>query len=153
MIKLHATISKKQPLPGTEFSSHQVSASVETEVADAELPNVRRQLDGLFALANDAVDAQLASAAAPAAGGNGNGHRLPPRSTGAAGNGHRNGRAFKPATASQQRVIRVIADEKDLDIAEALREFGAGSVEQLSVGDASALIDQLKAHRRSRSRQ
>lgn len=83
MVKIHAAISKKQPLSGTEFSSHQVSASVEAEVADAELPNVRRQLHDLFRLANDAVDTQLASAATPVTGSNGNEHRLPPRTAGA----------------------------------------------------------------------
>ena len=38
MVRISANISKKVPIPGTEFSSQQYGAAMEIEVSDADRP-------------------------------------------------------------------------------------------------------------------
>jgi hypothetical protein len=62
------------------------------------------------------------------------------------GNGSRNGRRTgRKATQSQVRAIWAIADRQGVELADMLRSrYGTDRPEDLSIGDASALIDELK---------
>jgi hypothetical protein len=58
-------------------------------------------------------------------------------------NGH--GRPRKPATANQVRAIAALARRRGLDTADWLRTgYGVGRAEELSLSEASRLIDELK---------
>jgi len=51
MVKISANISKKVPIPGTEFSSQQYGAAMEIEVSDADKPeNIQARIRGLYGL-------------------------------------------------------------------------------------------------------
>ena len=64
---------------------------------------------------------------------------------GANGNGRRESSAPR-ATAAQLRAVRVIADRQRLDLPSFLREqYGAASADDLTLPQASRLIDELKA--------
>jgi len=78
--------------------------------------------------------------------GNGNGHAKN-------GNGQGNGHGFVPrrtqprqATASQVRALEAIANRQQLDLVEWLHQkFGVRSPAELSIGNASSAIDELKS--------
>jgi hypothetical protein len=91
--------------------------------------------------------------AAPPANNNGNGQRPAPAANGSRnGNGQRQAPAgngsnrTRLATVSQVRAIRAIANHAGANLSELLRErFNVGRPDDLSIGDASTLIDELKA--------
>lgn len=162
MIKISANISKKVPITGTEFSSQQFGASMEVEVSDADQPeNIQARIRGLYAAVTQAVDEQIAAAT----GGNGgNGHgparenvSPPPPPTqppaapvrdGCAGNrtGSASGNGKKTGTTdAQRRAIYAICKSLNLDMATVLADFNVTDASQLSVKDASRLIDDLKS--------
>ncbi len=142
MIKLTASVSKKVPMPDIDFSSRCCSAGAEVELASgAGAEEMKEKLRALYVLLEAAVDEQLHGPAPPPA-------RKPlPEKTrrrlagGAGGNGRK-------ATRAQLRAIQAIADERGIgeeDLVEWLEEeFSVGRAEELSVRDASALIDRLK---------
>ena len=73
--------------------------------------------------------------------GNGNGQRP------SSGNGSSKGRS---ATVSQVRAIRAIANRNGANLNQLLRDrFNVGRPDDLSIGDASTLIDELKAEQGS----
>ena len=78
-------------------------------------------------------------------------HHRPPRLRPANGNGHADlsrpgrSRARKPATENQVRAIRSIASRQHADLDGLLRDFGVERPEDLSLKQASELIDTLKA--------
>ena len=153
MIKLSASVSKKVPVPDVEFSSQSYSAGMEVEVSSGTEPEeIQKKLKVLYALLERSIDAQLAAGQSEAPqplpdqpsrrGINGretrpNGHRT--------GNGTRNART---ATEAQVRAIQAIAGDRgysEQGLADLLSSrFGARTVEALSIGDASHLIDLLK---------
>jgi hypothetical protein len=170
MIKLSANISKKVPIPGTEFSSQQFGASMEVEVSDGDQPEaIQGRIRQLYELLNVSIDEQIAAASAPQAqpapvpvaapavvpvnrvnpptenrvgaavrqNGNGNGHGN--------GNGNGNGRRpMKTATVAQQRAIFAITKALGIDMAGILADYSVADVRDLTVRDASTLIDTLK---------
>jgi hypothetical protein len=73
MIRLSATISKKVPIPQTQFSSQQFGASVEIEVSDADKPEaIKQRIRQLYGLLSQTIDEQIVLASQPASkGGNG----------------------------------------------------------------------------------
>lgn len=157
MIKLHAHIQKKVPLPGHDYSSQSYSAGLEVEVADNDNPAViQDRIRQLYALLNSAVEEQLAQTQAPA---NGQQHAEPQQRTPripAAGNGNgqrgnRRGQVV-PATQAQIRAIKSIASEQGLDLAEVLAPFHASCPEDLTIKDASAAIDNLKVRKANGNR-
>src|SRR5258708_5214103 len=108
-----------------------------------------------FIAARQAVDdelvrlqAQPASAGAPATmSGHGrrNGAPVRPNGVPARANGT-NGRAPKPATPNQIKAIRAIARRQNADLVGLLGdEFGVEMPEDLTLSQASAFIDRLKA--------
>jgi len=173
VIKISTNISKKVPIPGTEFSSQQFGASMEIEVSDADTPeNIQVRIRDLYSLVTQAVDEQISAAT----GNNGNGGQPPPvrrtnygppappqnRQTaqagsgysgkriaraggngGNGGNGHRSG-----ATEAQCRAIFAICKSLNLDMNAELANYNVTDASQLHVKDASRLIDDLK-HRQA----
>lgn len=59
MIRLHASYGRKAP-GETQFSSCQASASIDFEIADSEIGEIRTRLSGAWSLLRDAVEAELA---------------------------------------------------------------------------------------------
>jgi len=62
MIKLTGNVSRKVPIPGTEYSSQSFSAGMEIEVGnDASLSEVQRKFKEMYTVLEDAVTEQLVS--------------------------------------------------------------------------------------------
>ncbi|MCA9173589.1 MAG: hypothetical protein KDB14_03805 [Planctomycetales bacterium] len=59
MIRLHANYGRKVP-GDSQFSSCQASASIDFEIADGEIGEIRTRLSGAWAMLRDAVEAELA---------------------------------------------------------------------------------------------
>lgn len=166
MIRISANMSKKVPIPGTDFSSQQFGAAMEIEVSDADQPNViQARIRDLYGLVSQAVDEQISAATqstpvtppvpAPIA----NPQYAPPpspqqavntgrasytprsngRPNGNGGNGKRTG-----ATDAQCWAIFAICKSMNLDMAAVLADYNVAEASQLSVKDASRLIDDLK---------
>jgi hypothetical protein len=146
MLKLSAHWGLK--VPGNKpYSSVQVGAGIETEVADSERPEViRERMRSLFAEIKAAIGEQLAQNAAPQpqavaetkpvnriANGNGNN-----------GNGG-NGSAIRNATPAQVRAILGIAKKLSLNVPDVLASYGVADPAGLSIKQASKVIDDLKA--------
>lgn len=156
MIKISAHISKKLPLPGFEYSSQSFSAGLEVEASDADLPEaIKQKVQQLYALLEESVNAQIA--AATEAHGQPAGElpqprapRIPPAN---GGNGHGNGQRGSrsgqtvPATVAQCKAIKAIVGERGLDLAAVLAPYRVNGPEELTIRDASKLIDELKARK------
>ncbi len=161
-LKLNVGLSKKVGLP--DYGSLGASCNIELEL-DAQLMArdgslFQKQVQQAFAACSQAVHDELArQSAANAAHGNGTGRNGNSRADGnpatkstttPAGNGaprsggsRANGRK---ATSAQVRAIFAIAGQQQLDVAQELRNrFGVGHPNDLSIGDASRFIDELKA--------
>ena len=145
MIKLTASLSKKVPLPGVEFSSQSYSAGIEVEIASgATHGDIREELRKLYALLEEVIDEQVTGIAAE----NGrhgsvvDGKESPPSRP-------RQGAGRRPASEAQVRAIQAIARERghsDEDLRELIASrFGPpGEPSELSVAEASSVIDTLK---------
>ena len=142
-LTLEANYSKKLGLPN--FSSHQFSVTIKTEVTDPA--QVQGESPRLYGLLQTCVDREMqktgylpdhSKPAAPTpTPGNGNGH----------GNGNGNGEAWA-CTEKQQGLILQLIEEHQLDKNAveqlALDRFGQG-VKTLNKLEASGLIDELIA--------
>ncbi len=153
-LKLNVSVSKKLGQP--DFGSLGASCAVEVElphnIVVDDLEAFHRHARSAYVAATQAVNDELARHAGSAA--TSNGHA--PTSN---GNGHTNGNSHatsngnrKPrsngrkATASQVRALHAIANRQGFDLAETLQEgFGTRQPEDLSITEASQLIDTLKA--------
>ena len=157
MARLTAGLSKKRPGP-EEFSSDCFTAGMEIEISDSLTPEqIKQRLAQLHGLLESEVDQQVARALAlqtttPGAW-NGDCRRVQTQAkpsgvapTKPAGQANDTGR--KPISEPQQRAIAAISKaaglsrERVLDMAR--ERFGVKSIEVLTVGDASKLIDCLK---------
>lgn len=133
MLKLNVGFSRKTG--EANYGSRGASINLELEldsslVGDAD--RLKDRIRQLFALAKASVDEELAGNA-PAANGN------------QPANGQRRSNARR-ATASQARALIAIADRQKLNLASLLSgRFGVQKPEELSITEASALIDELKA--------
>ncbi len=140
---LNLTYSKKLGLPN--FSSHQCSVSIQSEIAD--LTQVTGEVKRLYLLTQDAVDREIQEVGyLPDATTYG---MLPPGS-GSNGTRETNGKADTTvwACSSKQRdLIEKIVRENDLDRREvddlAKGMFDGAGVRQLNRLQASGLIDEL----------
>jgi hypothetical protein len=164
-LRLNVGVSKKLGLP--EYSSVGASCNLEVELDSGllhDLDGFHLRVRDVFVAAQQAVNDELAriqaqpdpSIAAPAAPADGHGHRdgAGARSNGSTSrtngvsprtNGARN-RSSKPATPSQVKAIYAIARAQHADLEGLLRdEYGFDRPEDLSLSQASAFIDQLKA--------
>lgn len=146
MLKITASYSKK--VPGTEeYSSEGYLVSIEAECPNNLLEDPRglqQQMDSLFVEARQQVDQQLGVDFPPAE---------PNRRSIHSGNG--NGRAIspsrrQPARASAKQINYAASLAKrvlNLGPEELAREMGVRSLEEMTVHQASDLIERLKARR------
>jgi hypothetical protein len=135
MLKLNAGLSRKIGEP--DYGSRGASVNLELEVEgnlvsepDALLERIRK----LFALAKQAVDEELNSGRKAAS----NPHGAPSNAAG----DNRNGR---PATAAQVKAIRSICEQLQVDAEATVKDRFGFALPQLSLREASSLIDELKA--------
>lgn len=158
-MKLTVGLSRKLGLPdyGSIGASCQLELELDQSLLQADLEGYFRQARQAYVACSDAIQEELTrqqaaspvSAVATSHHTNGNGHGL-------AGNNH-NGQAnganhstprngARRATTSQVRAIYGIANRLRLDLAECLQgQFQVARPEDLSIIDASTLIDQLKS--------
>jgi hypothetical protein len=153
-LRLNVGVSKKLGLPA--YSSVGASCNLDLELENGILRDpagFRDQVQGAFLAARKAVDDELArlqvggdageTREATAINGHHNGIH--------AGNGkpaarlEHHSRVGKPATANQVRAIVSIARRQHADLDGLLCDLGVTRPEELSLADASRLIDQLKA--------
>lgn len=148
-----------------DFQSTGYSINVTAELDQtllAKPDELQRQVDDLFSQAQSALDRQAGAENAPlptpdrprrAGGGNGyvgrsaNGNARYARNGN--GNGHANGARGRggdaPATASQRRAITSIADRLNVDADYEAREIVGAGMDELTLRQASELIDHLKS--------
>lgn len=163
-LKLNIGLSKKIGLP--DFGSRGASVNLELEVdagAIGEPDRLRQQIRHLFGLAKSSIEEELTGQQPVPQDGNGNGHsdhnngngngnghsRPVARSANGANGGNGHGSRLPPsgraATVSQVRAIRAITGRQGLDLGQLLgSRFSLQRPEDLSLADASALIDELK---------
>jgi hypothetical protein len=149
MIKISANLSKKVPLPGIDYSSQQFGAAMEIEISDTDRPDaIKQRIQEVYALLSQTVDEQITTSTAIARS-----QLPPPRQQNTAStpqngrryqNGRSNGRPVM-ATEAQQRALFAIAKQMNLDLNPILASYNATDASQLTVRDASALIDDLKS--------
>jgi hypothetical protein len=138
-LKLNVGLSRKVGEENYGSRGASVHLELELDAGCADDPErLKDRVRHLFRLARASVDEELHS---HGNGSNGNGHQSQPRS----GNGSRPS-GVRGATASQIRALRAIAGRNKLDLpAELQRRFGITRPEDLSIAQASDLIDALKA--------
>lgn len=174
MSKLSATLSKKVPIPGLEYSSQQFSCGLEMELSGEQTQDtIRQNVRKLYALLHAAIDEEIQGAIAnpPMFMNSLQGVTRPERDNGAnrwrGGGGrsygdNRQTRWSKPgggsrygnnqntgrATQAQVKAIFAIAKNNGMerrDIIEMLEErFNISQPDQLSIKQASKVIEALK---------
>lgn len=120
MIKLTGNVSRKVPIPGTEYSSQSFSAGMEIEVGnDATLSEVHKKFKDMYRVLEDAVKEQIVS----------NGVHLPeePDSGNSGDNGHPED---APITPNQKNLIEKLVREQEIFGKERIRLLGIKSKEQ-----------------------
>jgi len=142
MLKLNVGFNRKTGEANYGSRGASVNLELEAESGLASDPEkLRERVRFLFGLAKAAVEEELNGHA-------GNGRSAAHASANANGHGHGNGRrrdVTRKATASQARALNVIADRQGVNLAALLRKrFGVGQAGELSITEASALIDELK---------
>jgi len=157
MIKLNAGFSRKVGEPN--YGSRGASVNVELELESGLIGDpdgLRSKINNLFDIARRSVDAELAGG--PIANGHSDsGNPVVSRTSfGVPGNSYGNGRTdnhggngqptVRYATVSQIRAIRAICQRQGLDPERfANQRYRVNGIEELSVKEASAIIDELKA--------
>ena len=145
-ISIAAQVAKKMPVPGTNFASRQASITITAEVSD--LTQVGTQAQRLYALAEQAVDAQLGITGSISTS-----TSTPSPTTGPSTYAPRpsQGHAFlsrsrrpAPVTDSQLRLIDKLIHDTGTDPQAVLRHHRILALVDLTCKDASALIDDLK---------
>jgi hypothetical protein len=148
-LTLNVGISKKLGLP--EYSSVGATCGVQVELDSAllehDLEGFHERVRAAYVACHQAVHDELArlqhNASPPA-----DARPSPAAEAGRNGPADRNGdgRPRKPATSNQVRAIATLARRQGTDLADWLRAgYGVERAEQLSLSEASRLIDELKA--------
>ena len=149
VIKLNAGISRKIGQPN--YGSRGASVNIEMELdsgAVGDPQGLQQRIRKLFALAKASVDEELdpgtnggtPTPPAPAA----NGHNgYPPTGADAAG-AHNGPAATRPATPAQIATIHGICRRQRIDSQEQAHQRFRCPIEQLTLADASSLIDELR---------
>jgi hypothetical protein len=120
MIKLTGNVSRKVPIPGTEYSSQSFSAGMEIEVGnDASLDVVQKKFKEMYAVLEDAIKAQLIS----------NGICLSDNSN-LNNSVHNQQHEEDPITPNQKRLIEKLVKEQQIFGQERIRFLGINSKEE-----------------------
>jgi len=143
MLKLNAGFSRKVGEPN--YGSRGASVNVELEVESnlvSDPDGLMGRIRSLFALAKRAVDAELQ---------NGQADTTKNQDAGPACRAPRNnrpvdGETIRYATTSQVRAIRAICSRQGVDPQQLANDrFRVNDLEELTLREASSLIDELKA--------
>ena len=166
MIKIAAHLSKKVPAE-VAFSSRQVGASLEIEVSDSDKSEqIKTRLRELYTVLRQSVEEQIAgtnASAGPASATSAPVNRLPTagaqtgstaapaaaKTTHTNGGNGGNGRSTA-ATQAQKKAIFAISKALGLEVSAALAPYGVTDSKDLTIKQASELIDQLKARQNVR---
>ena len=142
-LKLNVGLSRK--VGEANYGSRGASVHLELEVEAglaADPAALRDRVRQLFQMARTSVDEELAGSN-PGPPSDGNGH--------AAGNGNVNGNGHgsrssngRNATQSQVRAIHAIANRQRRNLSAELDRYGVAGPEQLSIREASELIDRIQ---------
>jgi hypothetical protein len=148
---LKLAVGRSEKLGRPDYGSVGASCSVELELDGSLLADdpaaFRRRVEHAFELCRDAVQAELARASdePPRSDAPVNGARRdsPPRRA-ATNSAPRNG-GRRPATTAQVQAILAIARKRRLDLAtELANRYGVTRPEELSLREASELLDALR---------
>ena len=134
MLKLNVGFSRKTGEANYGSRGASIELAIELDSGLIEQPErLKDRARQLFVMAKASVDEELNGGATT----DSNGHT-------ANGNGHRRD-ATRRATASQVRAIHAIADRQRLALADLLHgRYGIGQASELSITEASGLIDEMK---------
>jgi len=150
-LKTNVGVSRK--VSDNSYGSRGASVNLEVELDSTLIQEPERFHDRIrqvFRLAQQAIDQELNrqhgnGKASHSTNGAANGHATQSSHNGGNGNGHAKPNTRR-ATASQVRALHAIADHQGLDLSLTLRErYGIDYAEDLGIGQASELIDALKA--------
>lgn len=157
--KVNLGLSRKAGLPdyGSIGASCHVELELDGQILDGDLDRFRQHVRRAYEACREAVEDELSRESGTASpqsyvphnanrhsNGNGNGHQR------TSGNGHTNGSNGhhrsngRSATQSQVRAINAIAGRNRIDLSPILDRIGVQSLQDLSISDASRLIDELK---------
>jgi hypothetical protein len=153
-LKLNVGVSRKVGLPafGSVGASCNLELEVEAGLLERDLDAFHARVRDVYVAAHQAVHDELARLQAPVEAPH-DAPASPPRQSSnghPGGNGHADGppagrsRPRRPATENQVRAIRSIAARQHADLAGLLQDYGVSRPEDLSIKQASELIDALK---------
>ena len=152
-LKLSVGLSKKvgQPDYGSLGASCGVEVELDPSLLRDDLDGFHKRVRDAFVACRQAVNDELArpriaeESPRPAAIAIGrDAPEIRPERNGAASLGHPSRRPQRKATESQARALRAIAHRRGLDLDSLLADrFGVGALEDLGIGQASRLIDEL----------
>ncbi len=140
-IRIVASLAKKLPIPGSEFSSRQASIEISAEVSNIE--QVQVEANRLYREAEAAVDTQLGisvptrATSAPGSSTVAPSRAAPPPAPNPPSRPYPGGRAAAPITQSQIRLIGRLLSQTGGDAQAILHQHQVGSLDQLSCKDAS----------------
>jgi len=154
-MKLNVGLSRKVGEPNYGSRGASVNLELELDASLVEQPErLRDRIRQLYQLAKESVDAELNGPHHSPTNGHGQDHGLDRYRMN--GNGHHNGSTNgrsqsnghgpRNATTSQVKAIHAIASRNRIDVARLVQDrFHVQRPDDLSITDASTLIDELKA--------
>jgi hypothetical protein len=153
-IRIESSISKRLPIPGIDYSSHQASITISSEISD--FSHINQEAARLFAACEKVVDRQLAQMQAPSAATTAS-ISAPPSSpspssqpttastpVSSASYPSANRRGPAPVSAAQLRFLRQLCDRTPGALELILSEHRVATIEALTSRAASGVIDRLK---------
>jgi hypothetical protein len=162
-MKLNVGVSRKVGLPdyGSVGASCNLELELDASLLERDLEGLHERIRGAYVAAHQAVQDELARLQAPTVesrarlsnrstangSGSGNGHESAEGRAAPAGRGEsEKASPPKPATPNQVQAIHSIARRQDVDLVAILRrEYEVDRAEELTLRQASSLIDQLKS--------